>query len=241
MFETVGMTLLAETSSPAPARDELQARIRQMQATRLDEKTLPMPPGMEPLLSEGLRAGASYSIEGSAAGAVTLALALLAGPSRQGTWCGVLGMPRLGTEAAASLGVDLERLVLVPRPGDRWVTVAAAMADILGMVVLAPPGRATAADANRLAARLRQRGSTLLVLGDWPHAEATLRVDANRWEGLSSGHGRLRTRQLDVQSTGRSGRRRTIRLDMAERGHPIATGANATPTPTIRLVQGIAG
>ncbi|WP_141880355.1 hypothetical protein [Homoserinimonas aerilata] len=235
------MTLLAETSSPALARDELQTRIRQMQATRLDEKTLPMPPGMESLLPEGLRAGASYSIDGSAAGAVTLALALLAGPSRQGAWCGVLGMPGLGTEAAAGLGVDLERLVLVPRPGDRWLTVAAAMADVLGMVLLAPPGRATAADANRLAARLRQRGSTLLVLGDWPHAEATLRVATNRWEGLSDGHGRLRTRHLDVQSTGRSGRMRAIRLDLAERGHPIATATGTAHSPSIRLVQGIAG
>ena len=45
------------------------------------------------------------------------------------------------------------------------------------------PSRAAAGEAARLASRLRQRGSTLLVLGPWARAEATLEVDGRLLDG----------------------------------------------------------
>ena len=39
----------------------------------------------------------------------------------------VLRQQRLGTEV--ELGIDLDRLVLVPHPGDQWLSVTAAVAD----------------------------------------------------------------------------------------------------------------
>src|SRR5690606_8795403 len=70
MFETKGMTMLADPRTSAPAerssvQEELQARIRQMQSNRLPERTLPMLDGLRAVLPSGLRAGATYSVMGS--------------------------------------------------------------------------------------------------------------------------------------------------------------------------------
>ena len=152
---------------------ELQARIHSMQATTLDERALPTLPALASVLPGGaLRQGSVYSVAGS----MTLAMAMLAAPSAGGAWCGVVGVPDFGVEAAARLGIELERLVLAPSPGDQWLTVTAALVDVLTVVVTRPPRRVGDADAARLSARLRQRGATLVVLGDWPQSEATLRA-----------------------------------------------------------------
>ena len=62
--------------------------------------------------------GGSYTVDSA-----SLALALLAGPSAAGGWCGVVGVGDFGVEAAQALGVDLDRTVLVPDPGDQWLEV----------------------------------------------------------------------------------------------------------------------
>lgn len=210
------MSSLAPVLSPPATRDELQARIRQLQAIRLDDRTLPMLPALQGLIPGGLRKGTAYSVTGS----MTLAMALLAGPSGQGAWCGALGLPDFGIEAASRLGVDLGRLVLVPRPGNQWLTVAAAMTDVLGVVIAHSPDRVTPAETSRLGARLRQRGATLIVLGDWPGAEATLAVVGSSWGGLGDGHGYLSSRQLLVEVSGRNGpgRPRRTRLVLLPTG-----------------------
>lgn len=180
---------------------ELQARIRGMQTTRIDSHGLPTSPGVAELLPGGvLRAGATYSVLGS----TTLALALLAGPSAAGAWCGVVGVPSLGVEAAAAAGIDLDRLVLVPQPGDQWLQVTAALADVVTVVLARPPASVSAAEVSRLSSRLRQRGSTLIALGEWPQSEATLRVTDDRWMGLGDGHGYLAARRVTVAVTGRT-------------------------------------
>ncbi|MCW4384244.1 hypothetical protein OH146_00470 [Salinibacterium sp. SYSU T00001] len=214
---------LAERSE---VREELQARIRQMQSTRLPERSLPLLDELRPLLPEGLRAGATYSVTGS----TSLALALLAAPSREGAWCGMLGLPHLGTEAAAGLGIELDRLVLVPDAGARWLGVAAAMTEVLGLVVAAP-SRVTPAEASRLAARLRQRESTLIVLGPWPQADAVLRATASDWSGLGRGHGHLMSRRLRVETVSRGGRPRSRVITLPTRGTDAAASPAATEPP----------
>lgn len=192
--------------SPAAAARErvaaLQLRISGMQATKLDTTTLPTLPAMADILPGGaLRQGAAYSVDGS----TTLVMALLAGPSQSGAWCGVVGLPDFGAEAATRFGIDLERLVLVPAPGDQWLTVTAALVDVLTVVVTRPPRRTSDADVARLGARLRQRGCTLIVAGDWPQSEAQLRIETSRWRGLGQGHGYLTGREVTVTSSGRNG------------------------------------
>ncbi|HYI33128.1 MAG TPA: hypothetical protein VEX88_06665, partial [Glaciibacter sp.] len=191
----------ASTLSPAaPAREQvrsqvaaLQQRISSMQATKLETKALPTLPVLADILPGGtLKQGAAYSVENS----TTLVMALLAGPSQSGAWCGVVGLPDFGVEAAMRFGIDLERLVLVPAPGDQWLTVTAALVDVLTVVVARPPLRTSDVDVARLGARLRQRGCTLIVVGNWPQSEASLRVDSSSWNGLGQGHGSLAGREV---------------------------------------------
>jgi hypothetical protein len=159
------MALHALVDSPVRADTatelhELQGRIKRMQGTRLDTRSLPTAPELSRLLPGGaLQAGGSYSVLGSTA----LAMSLMAGPSAAGTWCAVIGLPAFGIEAAASSGIDLERLVLVPRPGPDWLTVTAAMAASPGCSSRLPPGgshRATRHDSPPGSVNARRHSSS---------------------------------------------------------------------------------
>jgi hypothetical protein len=151
-----------------------------------------------------LQTGSSYVVESA-----SLAMMLLAGPSADGAWCGVVGSPGrdgagLGHEAMAAAGVELSRTILVPDPGDAWLEVTAALVDVLGIVVVRPPARVSEGDAARLAARLRQRGSILVALpmnggDDWPRCDARLGLSEVEWVGLGLGHGHLRARQATIE------------------------------------------
>ncbi|MEI5582350.1 MULTISPECIES: hypothetical protein [unclassified Agromyces] len=193
--------------------EELQARIRGMQATRLASRAVPTHPALAAVLPGGaLREGAVVQVEGS----ITLLMAALVGPSRSGRWVAVSGIPEFGVEAAACFGIDLERLVLVPDPGRQWLTVAAALADVIPVVAVRPTGRLAPAEASRFAARLRQRGALLLVDGEWPGSDARLELERSEWTGLDRGHGHLAEREVVVRVTGRGeigrGSRRRLRL-----------------------------
>lgn len=210
--------------------EELQARIRGMQATRLDSRAVPTHPALASVLPGGaLREGAVVQVEGS----ITLLMAALAGPSRSGRWVAVEGIPEFGVEAASRFGIDLERLVLVPDPGRQWLTVAAALADVIPVVAVRPAGRLAPAEAARFAARLRQRGALLLVDGDWPGSDARLELERSEWSGLERGHGHLAEREVVVRVTGRGevgrGSRRRLRLPAGDLGFAaIDDGADVT-------------
>lgn len=235
MFDSGQVSTAAVLEAPhAPderlrTAQELQARIRQMQSTKLDTRRLPTHPALAPLLDGGLKEGAAYSVERSA----TLLMALLAAPSAAGSWCAVIGVPEFGVEAAERFGIDLERLVLVPHPGDQWLNVTAAVADVMGIVVTRPPKRASDTSVSRLAARLRQRGTTLFVLGAWPQTEAMLSLSGSRWHGIGQGHGHLAAREATVTVTTRTAARpRSARLwlpDRQERFAPVAGAAQVPP------------
>ncbi|WP_211294597.1 hypothetical protein [Compostimonas suwonensis] len=188
----------------------LQDRIRSMQAPTLDSRAIPTHPAIAGLLPGGaLKQGAAYSIDGSA----SLLMTLLAAPSAAGQWCAVVGIPEFGVEAASRFGIDLERLVLIPHPGEQWLSVIAAIVDVMGVVAARPTTRASDANAARLAARLRERGSTLIVQGPWPQSEAVLGVSGGRWSGVGQGHGYLRERRAALTvSTRFGGRPRTTTL-----------------------------
>jgi hypothetical protein len=178
----------------------LRAQVERVQGRKLDAPVLPVHPALAALLpGGGLRPGAAYSLSGS----TSLLLALLAQPSQSGSWCGVVGVPRLGAEAAEGLGVDLSRLVLIPDPGPRWLAVTATIAEVLPVVAVRPAGRATDAEVSRLAARLRDRGAVLLVQGPWPQAEAVFEVGEPEWTGVGGGHGYLEGRAVTVTASSR--------------------------------------
>lgn len=216
---------------------ELQGRITRMQAPKLDSRALPTPGQLAPLFPGGaLQAGASYSVIGS----TSLAMSLLAGPSAAGAWCGVIGVPGFGVEAAADAGIDLDRLVLVPQPGAHWLSVTSAMADVAGILIAAAPGRVAPSDAARLSARLRQRETTLIVLGQWSESEATLRISSSRWSGLGVGHGHLEEREVTVTSMlrqGLAGRPRTATLRLSPTTGTARQGGTAAAAASAAVEQ----
>ena len=196
------------------------------------ERPLPVLPPLAPLLPHGvLRRGSTVVVQGSP----SLLLALLAGPSKAGSWCAVVGMPTLGLVAAAEAGVALDRLPLVPAPGADWASVAAALLDALDVVVVAPRSRVRDGDARRLAARARQRGSVLVPFGvrpgGWEGADLWLTVGDARWEGLGDGHGHLRARHVEVRCEGRgsAARPRRARLWLPDRGGGVSLLSAVVP------------
>ncbi len=184
---------MSSTLRPGPDLDlvqQLRARVRQMESGGLREP-MPMHPALRGLVR--MHPGSSYRTDST-----SLAVALLAGPSAQGTWTAVVGVDDLGLEAAAELGLDLSRTLLVPDPGSHWAEVTAALLDVTGVLLLRPPARVDAHTASRIAARLRKRSAALVVQGDWPQCEAQVGLVRQQWQGLGQGHGHLRARQVEI-------------------------------------------
>ena len=235
--------------SAAERVSELQARIHGMQRDRWETGGRAVTGALGRILPDGiLRTGVVYTIDRS----TSLIMAVLAAAGQDGGWSAVVGLPDFGTEAATGFGIDLERLVLVPSPGDQWLAVTAALVDVLPLVVVRPERVVGDAEAARLGARLRQSGCTLIVAGAWAQTEADLRVTGTRWEGLGAGHGYLSGRDLTVQVSGRngSGRRRSEPVHLPDGARPqeaLPDGSaplglfNATATLSNRRGQPAAG
>lgn len=133
-----------------------------------------------------------------------LLLATLGGLDRQ--WSAVVGLPDIGWAAAAELGVQLDRVAVIPDPGGDVLQTLSVLADGVEVVVVKVPERAavgTPARRRILSARLRQHGTVLLTLGRWPGADLAVSAVTERWDGIDAGHGRLRGRQLRVRVVAR--------------------------------------
>jgi hypothetical protein len=183
------------TVSPSIPLDPL-AELR-VQVSRMEGRPAAQPVRTHPALNGllQLQTGATYGVSSA-----SLAALLMAGPSVDGAWCAVVGTGELGVEAAAMLGVDLDRVVVVPKPGDAWLEVVAALVDVVGLVVVRPPKNLPGPkDVSRLAARLRTRGSILVVWGEWPRCDARLGLADVEWHGAGWGNGHLKARQATVE------------------------------------------
>lgn len=176
--------------SPVRHRDDVLA----------DESLLPVLPAFRDLLpAGGLRRG-SVVTSGDWG---LLCLALAAGASADGAWCALVGVPSAGVRAAADVGLDAGRLLLIPEPGRGWPQVVASLLDGFDIVLLRPPDQPSAQLRHKLEAAARRYGSVLLVAGDWPGAQARLAVTDAQWAGIGAGHGRLRARRVQVVASGR--------------------------------------
>jgi hypothetical protein len=184
------VTGLALAGGTAATVQQLRDRIQGMQ-----DGVPRVPIATHPALADlvQLRTGGSYEVDSA-----SLAMALLAGPSRAGAWSAVVGAGDFGVEAAAEMGVDLARTVLVPEPGELWLEVTAALIDVVTMVVLRPPAEVGERVAGRIGARLRKRSAALVSWGRWPGSEASLSLRSATWSGVERGHGRLRSRRVVV-------------------------------------------
>ena len=226
----LGTAPLSETVGAGGAGDQAQEPI----------------PVLEPLtglLPGGVRRGDAVSVRSRDGVCDYLALALLAGALSAGLWCAVVGVPELGGPALADLVTGegdierasaLDRLVVVPSPGEQWPEVVAALADGVDLVLVRPGTEVRTEVGRRVDARLRQGRSSgtrhsaaLVVLGDWSSARLVLRTAATTWTGLDGvgptrGCGRLTGGVSVLVAEGRAagGRRHSARMWL-----PAADGA----------------
>jgi hypothetical protein len=221
--------------------ETIAGRVRPIALAR--EQVMPVISPLTTLLPHGLVRGTTVAVDGES-GVTSLALALAAGPSQEGSWVAAVGVPWLGLGAAAECGIALERLAVVSAPErSEWATVVAALVDAIDVVLVCPPQRVAMGDARRLAARARERGAVLLVVG----ATSALTVDVrctvtdSRWSGVEHGAGHLQSRRVTVTATGRgsAARARSTSLWLPGPDGVIATYAEVTPvTPFVRAEAG---
>jgi len=161
---------------------------------------LPALPALAGLLpAGGLAKGSVLTVDRSG----LLCLALMAGASAAGAWCGVAGVPDLGVAAAAGMGAEPARLMLVPDPGPGWPQVVASMLEACEVVVVRLPARPPAQARRRLEGVLRRGGGVLIAVGAWEGAWVRLRVTQRSWSGIGHGYGSLRACRAEVVAEGR--------------------------------------
>lgn len=153
----------------------------------------------------GLRRGSTVVVQAPpGSGGLSLALSLLAESSAKGHWAGVVGVDDPGVVAIAELGIDLRRVLFVPRPGGAWAESAADLLDGVDLLVVRPPSHVAFASARRLMDRVRERGTVLIALSEpnapWPlPGDLSFTIIQAQW-AVSS---RLDARYLTVLVGGR--------------------------------------
>jgi hypothetical protein len=169
-------------------------------------RRLPVAEPLATLLADGaLRRGSTVVVTGAPGnGTTSLGLALLSSASAAGHWCAAVGLDDPGVVAMAELGVDLRRVVFVPRPRGAWAVATAELFEGVDVVLARPPARVAHTAARRLSSRARDRAVVLVVLvehrDDWPvPAASVLEVIDATWRM----DGRLVGRRAVVRGTGR--------------------------------------
>jgi hypothetical protein len=220
----------------------VSTQLRELVSEQPGDGLLSVLPALSGLLpGGGLRRGCVVAVERSG----LLCMTLAAGVSAAGAWCAVVGMPQLGVLAAADVGIDVDRLLLVPDPGSRWPQVVAALLEGCELVLLRPPAQPSSQVTRRLAAHARHSGGVLVVVGgvagDWEGANLSLRVTRSQWVGIGTGHGRLRGRRVQVVAGGRGSGARPLEqwwwLPGPDGGVAVAEG-DATERPGV--MRGVA-
>ena len=190
------------------------------------ERLLPVHQALAPLfgLASGdpaplaLTRGHTVACVGSAA--MSCALAVLVAPTQAGSWAGVVGLPSCGVQAAADLGVSLERTVFVadPTSGSQAssqqadaAAVLSALVDGVDVLLLAHHvvNSLSPSLLRRLQTRVQSRGGILVVVNETNSSTSSLSADirltatTEQWQGVGSGHGHLQRRRVLLQLDGR--------------------------------------
>jgi hypothetical protein len=201
-----------------PSLQELAERIRPALLAR--QAVVPVVEPLAQLVPDGgLIRGSTITIGG--VGATSLALQLSTAASQSGSWVVVVGLNDLAPVAVLEANLDAERIAFID-PGDsgRHVDVLAALIGAVDVIVLDARLSLRPSDGRRLASRLRERGSILIVVSPGGAVNSSLSVDLSltvgdaQWEGLGRGHGHLRSRHVCVGVNGRGRASRTARCEL---------------------------
>lgn len=209
MATTVAAALAAELGLRTAAEVATRPGVA-LGTIRPPRAILPVTTDISALLPHGGLATVT-AITASRRGATSLLWRLLAGPTRAGAWCALVGMPRVYPLAATAAGVDLDRVALVD-PGTFIAEAAGTLAEGLAAVVV-PSDALTPTQARRLTARARNSGTAIVWWERRPVAgpDARLEVARVHWRGLREnagrrwGAGRLDACELEVAAHWRSG------------------------------------
>jgi len=170
------------------------------------DRTFPIVDELSGLFADrGVRRGSTIGVAGNAA--VSLAVALSVGVSRSGGWVVAVGLPSVGSLAASELGAELSRWAFIDRPGNQAGDVLHALAASVDLVLVGPGIKLRTGHRRKIVARMRERGTSVIAV-DNPRlfdsrADVSLRIKRTAWTGIGSGHGRLISRGVEVEATGR--------------------------------------
>ena len=190
---------------------ELGERVKPITLAR--ERTLPVAAPFDQLLpDEGLVRGRVLSCRGVAE--TSLAFGVIAEALKQGAWAAVVDVATFGADAASEFGIPLERVVRVDSGGvgeggvgelAAWSDVMGAAVDGFDVVVTKVPAELRGAAVRKLATRIQQKGSVVVVLGESGAlgSDLVFSTDHTNWSGISSGAGHLRSRVITVAAGGR--------------------------------------
>ena len=171
---------------------------------------LPVPAPLAPVLPmRGLERGRVHGVTGDAA--ASLVYALVAAASAEGAWCAFVDMPHAGLRAAHEHGVALERVVCIDT--DRslsWGRVVGALTDGIDIIVARDPV-CTAAEARKVASRVKAQGAVLIIQGAVQSAQS-FPLDV------------LLTARTQSWSFGACALERTVRVTAEGRRIPAARG-----------------
>ena len=221
------------------------------------ERRLPVDESLTALLPDGaLERGSVLRITG--VGATSLALALVAAASQQGSWSAVIGLPELALVAADEHGVALGRLALIEVPGwRRCAEVVAALIDGMDFVLLDGRAELRAVEIRRVTARMREQGSVLLLVDPglsrvpsvpisrsmsqavlsrsaehWS-PDVVLRLGSPQWSGVGQGHGLLRQRRVVIDAVGRGRSARPRHLEVLLPDHHGSVASTSSDAPSL--------
>jgi hypothetical protein len=201
------------------------------------DRSLPVAGPLVPLVGSLVR-GQTVSCRGIAA--PSLALALAAEATDTGAWLAVVDVPWLGVEAAAEVGIPLERLVRVDLGTDgNWADLTAAVLDGFEVVITRIPRRLGATALRRLLARVKARAAVLVAVGDPGPLVADIVMESSTavWEGVERGCGHLRGRRIEVEASGRRiPRPRRADLWLPAPGGGVSEASAAAEEPELRSV-----
>lgn len=260
MFDTGGVT-----ASPSPflhqADADQRSTLRRLSElirplTLAAERRLPVAESIAALLPDGaLERGSVLRVTG--VGATSLALALVAAASQEGSWSAVVGLGELALVAADEHGVALGRLALIEVSGwRRCAEVVAALIDGMDFVLLDARAELRAVEIRRVTARMREQGSVLLLVdpglpratsapmsrsmsqpmlsqsADGWSPDVVLRLGSPQWSGVGQGHGLLRHRRVVIEAAGRgrSARSRRIEVLLPDDHGSIASTSSDAPS-----------
>ena len=206
------------SSVAPPSLQELAERIRPALLAR--QAVVPVVEPLAQLVPDGgLIRGSTVTIGG--VGATSLALQLSTAASQSGSWVVVVGLNDLAPVAVLEANLDAERIAFIdPGNSGRHVDVLAALIGAVDVIVLDARLSLRPSDGRRLASRLRERGSILIVVSPGGAVNSSLSVDLSltvgdaQWEGLGRGHGHLRSRHVRVGVNGRGRASRTARCEL---------------------------